>query len=131
MTDGLDRLVPSGGTLILVDSEAQSADGDSGAITGLGGVTAAKVQLHVTEVSSVDFIRWEDRPTLIVEVEETLDGTNWNSIGRFREMDAVGSDTISLGDPLAEMIRIRWTITGISPSVFRFSVTSPACWSDA
>ena len=132
MTNGLDRLAPSAGTLVLVDEAARATSGDSGAITGLGAVPAPlKVQLHVTEVSSVDFTRREETPTLTVVIEETPDGTNWNEIGKFRAMTAVGSDSISLSDPLAETIRVRWTITGISPSVFRFSITSPACWSDA
>jgi hypothetical protein len=124
MTNGVDRIVTSAGTLILVNEAAQTASGDSGAITNLGGVTAPKVQLHVTEVSGADF------PTLTVVIEETLDGTNWNEIGKFSETGAVGRETISLSDPLAETIRVGWTITGTSPLI-RFSVTSPACWSDA
>lgn len=133
MTEGLDRLAPSSGTLILVDSEPRIVDGGSGAITGLGDVTALKVQLHVTEVSGLG-VDEEGNPTedappiLTVVIEETLDdGRNWDEIGKFREMTAVGNDTIGLGGPLAETIRVRWNITGYSP-LFRFSVTSPACW---
>lgn len=123
----MDKLAPSSGTLILVDSEARHAFGDSGPITGLGGLTGLKVQLHVTEVSGLGDSPGES-PTLTVMVEETSDGTNWNQIGDFDERDAVGTETIILGGPLDEMIRFRWIITGTSP-LFTFSVTSPACWS--
>jgi len=123
MAREFDRVATSAGTLILVDSAPRSASGNSGAITSLGGVSALKAELHVTEVSGVE-------PKLTVVVEETLDGTNWNQIGKFTERTRVGRQTISLGDPLAETIRLSWTITGTAP-LFTFSVTSPPCWSDA
>ena len=95
-------------------------------------------------------------PGLIIVVEETLDGTNWNAIGRLpptpsrptqrqRLITDVDRRTTVLGGPFAETIRLRWIIRGldvvnvetgnrepgklVSP-LFRFSVTSPACWSD-
>jgi len=123
MIRGFDRVATSAGTLILVDSAPRSTSGNSGANTSLGGVTALRAELHVTEVSGVE-------PKLTVVVEETLDGTNWHQIGNFTERRGVGRQTISLGDPLAETIRLSWTITGTAP-LFTFSVTSPPCWSDA
>ena len=94
-------------------------------------------------------------PGLIAVVEETLDGTNWNEIGRLppsrptlrqRLITDVDRQTIVLGGPLAETIRLRWIIRGldvenvetgelepgklVSP-LFRFSITSPPCWSDS
>ena len=164
MTDGLDRLATSAGTLILVEEAARTASGESHAITSLGGWTALPV-VDVTEVSGmtlgVDPETKEEvefgPPGLIVVVEETLDGTNWNEIGRLppppsrptqrqRLITDVDRQTIVLGGPLAETIRLRWIIRGIdvenletgelepgklvSP-LFRFSITSPPCWSDA
>src|SRR5215210_5456889 len=111
MAGMVDKLVvPSAGTLILVDSAARTSSGDSGAITGLDAVTPLKAQLHVTEVSGMTLgvnpeTKKEEEvgpPVLIVVVEETLDGTNWNGIGdrgRVPLIDAVRSHTISLGDP--------------------------------
>jgi hypothetical protein len=61
-------------------------------------------------------------PGLIVVVEETLDGTNWNEIGRLppsrptlrqRLITDVDRQTIVLGGPLAETIRLRWIIRGL------------------
>jgi hypothetical protein len=133
MTEMSPRLAPSSGTLILVDSESRTINGNSGAIKGMGAVTALRAQLHVTEASGLG-VDEEGNPTefpgsiLTVLVEETLDDRNWKQIGEFREKSGVGSETISLGGPLAETIRVSWTITGYSP-LFRFSVTSPACWS--
>ena len=133
----MDRLARSSGTLILVDDAERTSSGDSGPITGLGGMTALKAQLNVTDVSGLPTRPQEFTPRLTVVVEETLDGTNWNQIGDFLDpptptfpngepMGAVGSRTITLDGPLAETIRVGWTITGTSP-LFRFSVTSPPC----
>ena len=166
MTDGLDIQTTSAGTLILDEGKAaRTASGESHAITSLGGLTALRVEVDVKEVSGmtlgVDPETKEEvevgPPGLIVMVEETLDGTNWNEIGRLppppsrptqrqRLIRRVDRQTIVLGGPLAETIRLRWIIRGIdvvnvetgelepgklvSP-LFRFSVTSPLCHSGA
>src|SRR5687768_12460674 len=124
MAGMVDKLLPSAGTLILVEEATRASSGDSGAITGLDAVTPLKAQLHVTEVSGMTVrvnpeTKKEEEvgpPILIVVVEETLDGTNWKEIGdrgRFPLIGAVGSHTISLGDPLADTIRFTWTIRGM------------------
>src|SRR5918995_2865334 len=91
MTDGLDIQTTSTGTLILDEGEAaRTASGESHAITSLGGLTALRVEVDVKEVSGmtlgVDPETKEEvevgPPGLIVMVEERLDGTNWNEIGR-------------------------------------------------
>jgi hypothetical protein len=127
MTDGLDRLATSAGTLILVEEAARTASGESRAVTGLGGVTALPVEVDVTEVSGMTLVvnprtnkEEELAPGLIVVVEETLDGTNWKEIVRHpppRRADQpanlitdVSRETITLGGPLAETIRFRWII---------------------
>jgi len=166
MTDGLDIQTTSAGTLILDEGKAaRTASGESHAITSLGGLTALRVVVDVTEVSGRTLgvnpeTKEEEEvgpPGLIVVVEETLDGTNWKEVGRLpplpsqptqrqRLIRRVDRQTIVLGGPLAETIRLRWIIRGIdvenvetgeqepgklvSP-LFRFSVTSPPCWSDA
>ena len=164
MTDGLDIQTTSAGTLILDEGKAaRTASGESHAITSLGGLTALRVEVDVQEVSGMTLgVDPESKeevevgpPGLIVVVEETLDGTNWNEIGRLppsrptqrqRLITDVDRQTIVLGGPLAETIRLRWIIRGldvenvetgelepgklVSP-LFRFSITSPPCWSDS
>jgi hypothetical protein len=164
MTDGLDIQTTSTGTLILDEgTAARTASGESHAITSLGGLTALRVEVDVQEVSGMTLgVDPESKeevevgpPGLIVVVEETLDGTNWNEIGRLptsrptqrqRLITDVDRQTIVLSGPLAETIRLRWIIRGldvenvetgelepgklVSP-LFRFSITSPPCWSDA
>jgi hypothetical protein len=156
MTDGLDRLTISAGTLILAEVAARNESGESPAITGLGGGTALPVEVDVTEVSGMTLVvnprtgeEEEWPPGLIVVVEETLDGTNWNQIGQLPPppppppqdlITGVTRQTITLDGPLAETIRFRWIIQAVHPSrtiggqpgrlvspLFRFSVTSPPC----
>jgi hypothetical protein len=98
----------------LVTSAARTASGDSGTLTGWGAPDLARVQLDVTAVAGTG-------PTLDVVVEDTLDGTNWHSVGTFTQAAAVGVQVINLSTPFADRLRVRWTVGGTSPS-FTFSV---------
>lgn len=110
----------------LVASAARTASGDSGTLEGFGDVTAARVQLNVSAASGTT-------PTLDVVVEDTLDGTSWNTIGTFAQKVAAGREVINMHagkaesatfQPLfADRWRVRWTIGGTTPS-FTFSVAA-------
>jgi hypothetical protein len=80
------------------------------------GRVAAKLrfQLNVTAASGTS-------PTLDVVVEDTLDGTNWNTVGTFAQRTAAGRQVIDITSPFSGRLRVRWTIGGTSPS-FTFSV---------
>jgi hypothetical protein len=76
--------------------------------------TKLRFQLNVTAASGTS-------PTLDVVVEDTLDGTNWNTVGTFAQRTAAGRQVIDITSPFSGRLRVRWTIGGTAPS-FTFSV---------
>lgn len=98
----------------LVASAARTATGNSGALSGWGIASTIRAQLDVTAASGTT-------PTLDVLIEDTLDGTNWNTVGTFAQKVTTGREVINITAPFSEKIRISWTIAGTTPS-FTFAV---------
>lgn len=99
---------------ILVNSAARIAAGDSGTLAGYGGASTLRVQLDVTAASGT-------APTLDVQIEDTLDGANWNKLASFAQRVATGREVVDVSTPFAGRLRVSWTIAGALPS-FTFSV---------
>lgn len=118
--------MPSSQEVTLLASAARTASGDSGVIEGFGDVSAMRAQLAVTAASGTT-------PTLVVVIEDTLDGTNWNTIATFAQKTAAGAEVVNAYSEKAESAtfaplfarrwRVRWTIGGTTPS-FTFSVVA-------
>lgn len=109
------------GTLAtVVSSAARTTSGNQEGATSIGFGSAEKlrVQLDVTAASGTT-------PTLDVLVEDSLDGTNWNTIGTFAQKTAAGREVINITTPFSNQVRVRWTIGGTTPS-FTFSVAAYA-----
>lgn len=96
------------------DSAARTVSGDSGAVAGFGDASTLRCQLDVTAASGTT-------PTLNVVIEDTLDGTNWNTVGTFAQKTAAGREVINVTTPFTDRLRARWTVGGTTPS-FTFSV---------
>lgn len=107
-------LASSGLVETLVASAARTASGDTGTLTGWGHATTIRAQLDVTAVSGTS-------PSLTVLIEDTLDGTSWNTVGTFAAKTATGREVINITTPFADRLRVWWTVTGTTPS-FTFSV---------
>ncbi len=99
---------------VWVASAAQTANGQTADLDGYGGASTLRCQLDVTAVSGTT-------PSLTVFIEDTLDGVNWNQVGAFAAKTAVGREVINVTTPFAKRLRVRWAITGTTPS-FTFSV---------
>lgn len=107
----------SGQTDVLVASAARTAAGNSGTLTsGWGAVTTIRAQLNVTAASGTS-------PSLTVTIEDTLDGTNWNTIGSFSAKTAVSREVINITTPFSDRVRVSWTVAGTTPS-FTFEVSA-------
>lgn len=98
----------------VVPSATRTTSGDSGSLYGYGPSTTLRAQLVVTAAAGTT-------PTLDVVVEDTLDGTNWNSVAAFARKTAAGREAINITTPFADQLRVRWTVGGVAPS-FTFSV---------
>ena len=97
-------------------SAARTVTGNSGIITGYAGASTLRVQFDVTAASGT-------APTLDVVVQDTLDGTTFNTIGTFTQKTVVAREVINITTPFADRIRVLWTITGTTPS-FTFSIVA-------
>lgn len=95
-------------------SAARTASGSGTAVFGFGKAAMIRAQIQVTAASGTS-------PTLNVVLEDTLDGTNWNTIGTFAQLTAAGREVINVVVPFGDQVRCRYTIGGTSPS-FTFAV---------
>lgn len=93
---------------------AHTVSGDNGGSPGWGAVSTIRAQLNVTAVSG-------SAPTLDVIFEDTLDGTNWNTIGTLTQKNTTGREVIDITAPFSDTVRASWIISGTDPS-FTFSV---------
>ena len=98
----------------LVASAARSADGSVTGGENYSDVDSLRVQLDVTAANGTG-------PSLAVFIEDSVDGANWDTIGSFAAKTAAGRETITLSDFVGRRLRVRWAITGTTPS-FTFSV---------
>lgn len=98
-----------------VASAARTASSDSGVLAGLGPAKTIRAQLNVSAASGTT-------PTLDVVIEDSVDGgATWNTIGSFAQKTAAGREVINITNAFGELVRVRWTIGGTTPS-FTFAV---------
>ena len=108
-----------------VASASRTTTGNSGVLGGrYGGYTQIRAQLDVTAVTG-------STPTLDVTIEDTLDGSNWNTIGTFTQATGVTREVIEIypketpgagfAATFSGRFRIVWTIGGTTPD-FTFSL---------
>lgn len=105
-----------GSTDVVVVSAARTVSGDTGVLTGWGSAKTLRMQLDVTAAAGT-------APSLTVLVEDTLDGSTFNTIGTFTAKIAAGREVINITSPFTEWLRVGWTVAGTTPS-FTFSVTA-------
>lgn len=103
-----------GAIVTAVASAARTSSSNSGVLEGFGDWTKFRAQLAVTAASGTT-------PTLDVVIEDSLDGTNWNTIATFAQKTAAGVQTVDVTGLFTSQLRVRWTIGGTTPS-FTFSV---------
>lgn len=104
-----------GTTDTVVESAARTTSGNTGTLTGWGAAKTLRAQLDVTAVAGVS-------PSLSVLIEDTLDGTTYNTVATFTARTAAGREVVNVTTPFTDRLRVSWTITGTTPSA-TFSVT--------
>lgn len=103
---------------IIVPSAARTTGSNVESGEPFGDMDRVRAQLNVTAASGTT-------PSLAVFVESTVDGTNWDAAGTFAAKTAAGREVINITPWVGRRLRVRWTITGTTPS-FTFEVTVQA-----
>lgn len=103
-------------TETLVASAARTTTGASSLLDGWGSASKIRAQLNVTAASGTT-------PSLTVLLEDTLDGTTWNTVGTFAAKTTTGREVVTITTPFSDRLRASWTITGTTPS-FSFDVVA-------
>lgn len=98
----------------IVPSAARTTGGTAVSGESYAPIDNIRAQLDVTAASGTT-------PNLTVFVETTVDDVNWDVIGTFAAKTAVGREVITIGNLIGTEVRIRWVITGTTPS-FTFAV---------
>lgn len=104
----------TGTTDTLVPSAARTASGETATFRDFGAARTIRAQLEVTAAAGTT-------PTLDVMIEDTVDGTNWNSVAAFTQATAASRMMLNISTPFSDRLRVRWVIGGVAPS-FTFSV---------
>ena len=105
-------------TLLAVGGRSTTVTGS--AVTGLAAAKQLVMQLDVTTASGTS-------PTLDVVVQDTVDGSNWNTIATFAQATGVTREVIRLTTAFTDQLRVVGTIAGTTP-VFIFGVLA---WADS
>jgi hypothetical protein len=109
------------GQQVVVPSAARTATGNGDTLTGwhagavaYAGAAAPQSRLSITAASGTT-------PSLTVIVEDSPDGATWTTRDTYPAQTTTATVTRALPTTLAAFQRVRWTISGTTPS-FTFSV---------
>lgn len=112
-------IASSGAVDTLLASAARTASGNSGTLAGWGAAKTLRAQVNATAASGTT-------PTLDVVLEDTINGTDWNTIAVFNQLTGTGRVVANVTTPFTDRIRVAWGIGGTTPS-FTFDVL---CYSE-
>ena len=107
-------------TVTLLASAARTTTAAGTAVTGFAAARLLVLQLEVTAASGTS-------PLLDVIVEDTVDGTNFNTIATFAQKTGAAREVIRLTTAFTNTLRVSYTIAGTTPS-FTFNVIT---WADS
>lgn len=101
------------GIITFLPSSSRTSSGNSGNGTYVGENNEAIVYLEITAASGTT-------PTLDVVIQDTIDGTNWDTVSSFTQASSTGREVIRISN-FSRYMRISYTIGGTTPD-FTFSV---------
>ena len=119
MSDIQQANIPAS-TVTLLASGARTATAAGTAVTGFAAAQQLVLQLQVTAASGT-------LPTLDVVIQDTVDGTNYQTIATFAQKTGVSREVIRLTSAFTDNLRVNYEIGGTTPS-FTFNVIT---WADS
>ena len=119
MSDIQQANIPAS-TVSILASAARTTTAAGTAVTGFAAARLLVLQLNVTAASGT-------LPSLSVAIQDTVDGTNWNTITTFTTATAVTREVVRLTTAFTDRLRVIWVVEGTTPS-FTFDVST---WADS
>lgn len=101
-------------TITLLASAARTATASATGVAGFAAANNLVIQLEVTAASGT-------LPTLDLVVQDTVDGTNWNTVTTFTQATGTTREVKRIDTPFTDSLRVTYVIAGATPS-FTFSV---------
>lgn len=101
-------------TVTLLASAARTATASAAGVAGFAAANNLVVQLEVTAASGT-------LPTLDLVMQDTVDGTNWNTVSTFTQATGTTREVKRVDTPFTDTLRVTFVIGGTNPS-FTFSV---------
>lgn len=105
----------------LAASAARTASGQGTSTSVYNAGQALRVQLDVTAENDA-----ATGETLDVTIQDSIDGTNWNTIGTFTQATGITREVINIQTPFFGRIRAAWVVGGTGSPSFTFSVKAVA-----
>jgi hypothetical protein len=119
MSDIQQANIPAS-TVSILASAARTTTAAGTAVTGFAAARLLVLQLNVTAASGT-------LPSLSVAIQDTVDGTNWNTITTFTTATGVTREVVRLTTAFTDRLRAVWVVEGTTPS-FTFDVST---WADS
>ena len=119
MSDIQQANIPAS-TVTLLASGVRTATAAGTAVTGFAAARQLVLQLQITAASGT-------LPTLDVVIQDTVDGTNYQTIATFAQKTGVSREVIRLTSAFTDNLRVNYEIGGTTPS-FTFNVIT---WADS
>lgn len=101
------------GIVTFLPSASRTSSGNSGNGVYSGENSEAIVYLDITAASGTT-------PTLNVVIQDTIDGTNWDTVSSFTQASSTGREVKRISN-FSRYMRISYTVGGTTPN-FTFSV---------
>ncbi|MEW5820327.1 MAG: hypothetical protein AB1782_09065 [Cyanobacteriota bacterium] len=103
------------GIITFLSSASRTSSGNSGNGVYVGENAESVIYLDVTAASGTS-------PTLDVSIQDTIDGTNWDTVASFTQATSTGREVKRINN-YSRYMRISYTIGGTDPD-FTFSVSA-------
>lgn len=103
------------GTVTVVPLETKRDSGETAPLKDYRGATFIRAQLQVIG-------EYEHSSRLSVFIEDTLDESHWNVIGKFSDMNSARVELLDITQPFTDTLRVRWELDGSGAPTFNFGV---------
>lgn len=106
-----------------VNAQVITATGNFSAGGGWSQVRNARFQAVLSSVTGTT-------PSYTINVQDSIDGTNWVTVGSFTAITANGSQSLTIQAPLSDNVRFNIVVTGTTPSANVTILAQSVAWAN-